>query len=324
MNSILPIFVAGCFWVALALPCRGQALPVAAPAGQPAAAPNAAPPDSNSGDALLHHVLETVDAQPSIAAKVRHRVELLGRPLLGTGIYLQQGRGAKRRVRLDLELHMAGQAAHWRQVSDGENFWLYEELDEVKKLGWVDVSRVARARPKGQASPPAAAALSALGGLPRMLDSIAGSFRFGTVGESRLEDLSVFSIEGQWKQTLLAHFLPEQKEAIEAGKSADLTKLPANFPDRVIIHVGSDDFFPYRIEYWRADSGVGEGADHLGRLILLVEFYEVRLGGAIDAGQFAFERGKLEPLDRTQEFLDKLGLEETVASGAAAKRPPRR
>ena len=149
--------------------------------------------------------------------------------------------------------------------------------------------------------------------------------RFGPVAESRLEDLRVFSIEGQWKPARLAQLLPDQKQAIESGQPVDLTKLAPNLPHRIVVHVGADDFFPYRIEFWRASSADREGksADR-GKQILLVEFYEVRLGAGIDAREFAFDPGKLNPVDRTQEFLDKLGLQDTLATGAGKKRPPRR
>ena len=53
--------------------CR-QAIGNAANANR-ASAPAA---DSISGDALLRRVIAAVDAQPSIAAKVRHKVDLLG------------------------------------------------------------------------------------------------------------------------------------------------------------------------------------------------------------------------------------------------------
>ncbi len=166
-----------------------------------------------------------------------------------------------------------------------------------------------------------------LGGLPKLLSGIESSFQFGTVAESRLEDLPVWTIEGTWNRARLVQILGDQKEAIEAGQPPDLSKLSPNLPDRVVLHVGCDDFFPYRIEYWRAPSksDAKPGADDdVGRLIVLMEMYEVRLGASINPQEFAFKRGTVKPVDRTQEFLDRFSLEDGLPERASQPRRPRR
>jgi hypothetical protein len=326
MNSILPIFACG---IVLAGCCqRAQAqtpLPLGSSPAASGAAPASAAADSHAGDALLRHVIAGLDAQPSIAAKLRHRFDLLGRPMIGSGIYLQQGRGSERMILLDVNLQMTGQTARAQHVCDRNGLWLYEEFGATKNLSWVDVARLGRARPKSQGGSPTADIWLALGGLPKLLGGIEKSFQFGPVMESRLEDLRVWTIEGQWKPARLAQLLPEQKETIEAGKPADLTKLVANLPDRVVLHFGADDFFPYRIEYWRSQpSDAPTKAKDPGKLLVLVELYEVRLGGKIDPLQFVFEHGDMKPTDRTQEFLDKLGLQDSTPQGANQIPPQRR
>src|SRR5262249_20890260 len=82
-------------------PAADQSPPPAAarpPAGtQPARA-------SISGEELMRKVVAAVDAQPSISANVRHKVALLGQEVLGSGVYLQQGRGPARQWRSELKL----------------------------------------------------------------------------------------------------------------------------------------------------------------------------------------------------------------------------
>ena len=102
MNSILPIF-AGVVaaWAAWSLAALGQT-PLPLGTSTTSEAPANPSAESSSGDALLRHVIAAVDSQTSISAKVRHRIDLLGHPLIGSGVYLQQGRGPTRALRYDL------------------------------------------------------------------------------------------------------------------------------------------------------------------------------------------------------------------------------
>jgi hypothetical protein len=258
-----------------------------------------------------------VAAQPSIAAKLRHRVELLGRPILGTGLYLQQGRGAATNFRLEVEFRTKLFASRQWQVCDGAQLWILEELDGAKNLTLVDVARLNRAQPKssGTAVPQG---LGALGGVARLLESLQAAFFFQDVVESRLDDLPVLSIEGTWTLERLVQFLPEQKGVIESGGAVDLAPLAPHLPHRVVLHVGCDDLFPYRVEYWRSMRDKDD-ANSAGReqLLLVIEMYEVQLGARIDPAHFAFRTEKsLRPTDRTEEFMKRLGLEDPPPSEA--------
>ena len=273
--------------------------------------------DSISGDALLRRVLAAADAHPSISAKVRQKVEFNGISLRGTGIYRQQGRGPGRLLRFDLELETTGgQPSTVQQICDGKNLWIFENVTDFKSLSKVDVSRLRAARPKAS-TPTAATTWLGLGGLPALLTNLDAAFRFGPVAESRLGDLPVWTLSGTWDKPKLLDLLPDQKVAIEAGQDVDLTKLPANLPDRVVLHVGCDDFFPYRLEYWRLERSSKDGKvpDH-DRMLVVMEFYEVQLGGAIDPREFVFRPSELQPVDRTQAFMEKLGLQEVAPAGA--------
>jgi hypothetical protein len=323
MNSILPIFACGLVLAAWSSTSQAQTPLPLRNAPTPQGGTETA--DSNSGDALLHHAIAAIDAQPSIAAKVRHRIDVLGRPLIGSGIYLQQGRGAGRMLRFDLNLQMSQQSGSLQQVCDGSNLWMSEDLGTHKELSWVDMARLARAKPKSPGAAPPANMWLALGGLSKLLGGIESSFHCGPVAENQLEDLRVWTVEAQWKPARLIQLLPEQKEAIETGKSVNLAKLAPNLPDLVVLHFGCDDFFPYRIEFWRSSNTASDTkANDRGKLLVLVELYEVRLGAPIDPQQFTLARGELKPIDRTPEFLDRLGLEDKLPSGANQKQPPRR
>jgi hypothetical protein len=195
-------------------------------------------------------------------------------------------------------------------VCDGTHLWIVEELEGNRTLAVVDMARLHRAQPRSQVPQPQP--LVAIAGVPKLLAGLQDNFRFTRVVESRLDDLSVWSIEGRWEPGRLAQLLPDQRERISSGADVDLSPLAPNLPHRVMLHVGSDDLFPYRLEYWRSERAVDD-APSGGRemLMAVMEFYEVQLGGSLDPALFMFRAEKnAAPIDRTQEFLDRLGLED--------------
>ncbi len=287
------------------------------------------PRDSISGDALLRRVLAAVDAQHSLAARLRYQVNLMGRSTVGAGIYLQQGRGAERLLRFELTLDTPPITSRVLHVANGTDLWVVEELAGENKLSRIDMTRLRNARPKSPGGVVDPNGWLALGGLTRLLGNLEAAFRFGTVRESRLDDVRVWTLVGQWEPGRLGDLLPDQKEAIEAGTLVDYGKLPQRLPTAVVLHVGCDDYLPYRIEYWRnaepRAGGLIGGRDALGQLQVVMELYEVRIGSPIDPAQFAFQPPEgTKPLDRTAEFLNRLGLEEAPTAGARRPTAPRR
>ena len=150
MKASLPILTAFAIW-SLTSSSAGQAVGLRNPLGTPAtvatAPPGTPPPAVLSGDAMLQRVLATVDAERSIAAKLRIKIDMIGPTQFGTGIYLQQGRGPQRLIRFDLKLQGDGKALSVQEVSNGINFWVYEELGNDRTLRPRRPEPPARARP---------------------------------------------------------------------------------------------------------------------------------------------------------------------------------
>ena len=329
MKAILPIFAC---WLATTLagwPAAQAQLPTAPNVRGPtvAAKPSPAPrPIGISGDELLRRVLAAVDAQSSIVARLRYQVELLGRRAIGAGVYMQQGSGPARQFRLELNLEAAVLTSRLRHICDGSTLWIVEELPAETKLARVDVARLRRAQPKSLGDLPTVHDWLVLGGLSKMLHGLDGGFEFGPVSERRLDDVRVWTLVGQWEQARLVNLLPDQKQAIEAGQPVDFSKLSPQLPTSVVLYVGCDDLFPYRLEYWRsAKAEQDRAAGSRGKLLMVMELYEVKVGSPIDPAQFAFQPpGDSEPLDRTEEFLERLGLEDAAPADAKRASSPRR
>ncbi len=273
----------------------------------------------------MPRVVAALDAQRSISAKVRHKVDLLDHPMFGDGAYWQQGRGGERKLRFELTLQ-ASAPLSTVQLCDGQNFWVYEDFGSRKSLTRIDVERLRRARPKPPVAAPRPNAWVALGGITKLLAELEASFAWGPTSDSLLDDdLRVWTAEGRWKPEKLVDILPDQKEAIRAGGAADLSRMPPSLPDRVVLHVGCDDLFPYRIEYWRAEAGsTGDQPLDRGRMLAVMEFYEVQLGAPIDPRQFVFQPTGVQAVDRTQSYLDQFGLEDVIAPRAVRSTRPRR
>jgi hypothetical protein len=326
MKAILPIFACLLATTAVGLRAAHGQLPTAPTARGPTAERPASPAEDISGDVLLRRVLAAVNAQTSIAARLRYQVQLLGRRTIGSGVYLQQGRGPARQFRLELSLDGVALASRLRHVSDATTVWIAEEYPGDMRLARVDVARLRHAQPKTLGQAPDARDWLLLGGLPKMLDGLDGAFEFKNASESQLDDVRVWTLVGEWEKARLVGLLPNQKENIESGGPVDFGKLSPQLPTSVVLHVGRDDLFPYRLEYWRSEKGDGDRASgSRGKLLVVMELYEVKVGAPIDPAQFVFEPppGR-KPLDRTQEFLERLGLEDTAPAGARRASSPRR
>jgi len=327
MKSILPGFAALTLYLiaAFALAQPGQRPKPIPTAPTPPAAKANGPQAALDPAEVWHKVRSGLEQHSTIQAKIRQRVDLFGHQLLGSGSYLQQGRGAGRLLRLELKIQVAGQITSFEQVCDGNYSWVRQDLGGNPVLSRIDLRRMRRAlgQPTATAVQPTSAWL-ALGGLPKLLDGLDGWFQFTLLEMAQLDRLPVYRLEGQWKPARLPELLPDQKDKIKAGAAPDLGKLGKQLPDRVVLLVGRDDLFPYRIEYWRqppAKKGQPAGES---QLLLAMDLFEVQVGAAIDPRQFVYKPGVQQFTDETAKLLKSLGVEESPAAAKAGPQPIKR
>ena len=155
--------------------------------------------------------------------------------------------------------------------------------------------------------------LPGLGGLPKLLRGLDANFLFTTAERGRYAETpttqrAMWRLQGGWQPAQLPRLLPKQAAAIAEGKPADLRQLPRYLPDRVVLFLGFDDLFPYRIEYRRAVDKKGDSAAaDKGRLLVSIDLDEVTLNAGIDRTRFVYNPGSGEPVDQTGAFLQSLG-----------------
>jgi len=253
--------------------------------------------------------------QKSIVAKVRHRATIYDRELIGSGEYAQ-GPELARLLRYQLRTQVDTHVVEMLQVADGRHLWISTQLKDEPEIERVDIDRVlAAADPKAVAAPAGDPTRQlGLGGLSQLLTAIERDFEFNTVFRSQLGGLAVYGIEGRWKRAALTAFDPvEQKKGKgTAGGQPTSENFRPHVPDRVVLFLGIDDLFPYRIEYRRAlpAQAGGSGTPSAGLVagdpskpLLVLEFFEVQFDVPLEERLFQFTPGTRRWADITEKFL---------------------
>lgn len=281
----------------LCLACWGCCAAVLAQQGQ-------RPP----AEAALQTAIQSLERYETVVAKLRQRTDLFGHQVAGSGRYVQ-GPTRYNLVRLELSLQLGDRASNVLQICDGKQLWMHRDLMGSLHLTCLDAQRVleARARQKGANQRTAVEGLG-LGGLPRLLGELLRSFRFEQMQEANLGSMPVRVVMGQWRPEKLAGLLPSQAAQINAGKTADLTELPRQLPDQVLVYLGRDDLFPYRVEYRRRDVEEGDEKGNAPKTIMVMELYEVQINAQVDPLQFVFNPGTAKYLDVTEAYLSSRGM----------------
>lgn len=289
---------------------------------QTAAQASVAGDGAGDGKALIDRAIFNLESHYSIAAEIRHEVDMFGRQLLGNGHYYEQRAGSRPRVRMELripfgdrlggaEIAPAERTGALVRVCDGRFLWTYERLLNAGKLRRVDLDIVQRAIEQGGGTPEVAGldGLAGAGGLSKILRGLDRSFHFEVAGKTTLLDTPVWRLCGQWRPELLLELLPDQKEAIQRGRGVDLAKLPSHLPTQVVLLLGEEDLFPYRFEYRRRD-GVGpHGATEESREMVTMQLLNVNINAPIEPSLFDYRPGDIEVTDDTDNYLRALGLE---------------
>jgi hypothetical protein len=240
-------------------------------------------------------------------------VELFGKTLAGSGTYLEQRSAYGTMFRLEMRMHLVTGPSSFLQVCDGRYLWKYEKIHDTEQLKRTDLLRLDQALEEqgktkhldGIAWP------HRMGGLPKLLAGLDRTFDFRLVEQTNLHHVKSWRLIGSWKPDLLGALLPGQSETIEAGKLADLRGLPPHLPYYVVLFLGQDDGFPYRIEYRRQDQlrtgAAGEAED---RTLVSILFHEVNLNLHVSADSFVYNPGDLEPVDDTKACIQRATLAE--------------
>ena len=303
---------------------------------------------SGQAEALLDQVAASVDRFDSISARVRQQIDLFDNQILGTGLYFQQGHAQQRLTRMEVRSQSGERATTMLEVCDSRNLWTFHGTPGGSTVSRIDFERVEKAFADAAAARAAqlrdfqvrerlaqpgrnSARIEqiaplpdrpAASGLPKLLDGLRDNFQFERTTPGRLGEMPVWIVEGVWKPARLIAAVPDQKANIEAGRPIELKKLPPQLPERVVIEVGQQDLFPYRIQYLRrAKSGSTANTEsdsswaepmtaHEGyRALVILELFDVHVNVQIDPRQFTFQApAGTQVSEATDGYLKSLNL----------------
>ena len=255
-----------------------------------------------TGQQVIRRVAKRVGDYRTLEAKLRVRTNVLGQPLVGSGVYAQAKSTTGLLLRLELAIQAGGQASSVKQICSGTKLWEQWRIGEQERLHHIDLQRVNRELARNGSTPTAGSmsANLARGGLPKVLSQLDSHFDFNQIPIER-DEISkepMWKLTGRWRPDQLGKSHPD---AVQDGQVMP-DKLPIHLPYEVQVHVGQSDWFPYRITYRRA-------ASESTRLepMVITEFYEVAIDEDIDGKQFIFHQpSNARIADRTDSFLQSL------------------
>ncbi len=243
---------------------------------------------------LMDEVPEQLAGYTSLQANLRQRVNLLGCEMVGAGSYLQ-GDPRRKQTRFEFRLQFEEAVLSWRQFCDGRSLWSAKKgLDGRTKISRVDLRDITP-----QADEPELDSLNwGAGGLPQFMASLRDAFIFTRMEKGWLDEMPAKIVRGRWNPERLAKLLKEELPA--DGEPLDHEMVPEHLPQAIEITLGSDDLFPYRIEFLRMNE--------TGELVATVtmELFEVDYRAELTDAQFEFDPGEVEIRDGTQDFLKVL------------------
>jgi hypothetical protein len=259
---------------------------------------------------LLAKSIEMLEQCPSVSAKTRQSVHLYGKHLVGSGEYLEQKIDGSRRFRVEFKMQIGNELRTLLHVCDGRYLWRCESYKGKGTAERIDLARVARALEGRAETLPADKSLwwTRLGGLSELLRDLRDSFDFISAGEAKLADQTpVTRLEGTWKADRLATLVP--RGGPRPKSASEVTpNLPEHLPDRVVLFLGRDDLFPFRVEYRRrGPQSIIRGPDD-DQVTVAMDLYDVTFNAPRNSSRFVFTPGNLEHSDQTDRFLERLGV----------------
>ncbi|MCC6492506.1 MAG: hypothetical protein IT424_05745 [Pirellulales bacterium] len=273
------------------------------------------------GDRLVAIVLEALENRPNVAASVRQSVRLESQRLSAEGSYWQRSVGNGRRTRWDLTTKVEDHTVYVTQVFDGDVLWTDRRYADARKISRVDVGRIKRELALNVASgggaggrSPGTIELLARGGLAQLVAELRRCFTFAPPRTMRRGDRIVLAVIGAWQPEPLGRLWPT---AASGG-------WPAHLPHHVLLHIDSDDYFPYFIEYRGGDQAelASSMAAHFPARdpLSCIEFIDVRFDAAMDDRLFEFSPGDAGFQDGTGRLIEQLRAPAAVAAEPTAVR----
>ena len=254
---------------------------------------------------MLASSLAMLAQADSFSARLRQKVRVGDRVLVGTGRYVQSGRGEDQRYRFESTLTCDTETFELVEVCDGLFAWTFRHYGtDPPQLERLDVRRVREKLGQLQAPEPVTAS-PYLGGLQRSFGSLRQWFRFVSAEPAEIDGLPVWVVEGRWNPDWLHVILPDVSAAARRPGGITPADLPDGVPWSVRIVVGKSDLLVRRVE-WLAIPGTRPVGERPVEPIAVLDLFDIQVDGPIDAAAFFYQPATTGLIDLTEEHLKRL------------------
>ncbi len=237
-----------------------------------------------------------------IASRVRQKISMFGKELVGVGSYCHAGKGTSK-LKWQMRFASAEAVTNYLQISDGRLLWTSQQVDERIEVNRVDLDpireRIGAVRESDLSNPLLAMEL-AVGGQAELLRSLYHRYDWESAVPAKLDQQPVWLLTGEIRQQPP---IPAARAPIDqAMQSASQTGL---LPERVRLALGRTEQFPFflhRIEYFKKKEADG---NTFWDPITVIEFFEVSAPEALEPELFQYEvRDTVEAIqDDTSKYL---------------------
>ena len=256
--------------------------------------------------------LAVIGRAESLSIKLRQRVRIGDRVLVGAGRYLQAGHGEEQRFRFETTLTCESgafgiepESFEVTEVSDGLFCWLHQRNGpDPPLLHRVDIQRVrGRLTELGGVDPNDTAPY--LGGLQRTLWWVRQWFRFAKAVPGEIDGLPVWVVEGRWPREMLLVMLPQLAAADKRPGGVQPEELPDGVPWIVRLAISQNALVPKRLEFLAIPGTRPASAGPL-EVIMAIEFLELEIDAPVDSTAFYYQPASEELIDLTDATLKML------------------
>jgi outer membrane lipoprotein-sorting protein len=220
-------------------PTAPAPIPGSVQAAQAAAAAANEPP--TEAEKTLDAAAKKLAALTSVSADVAQSVDMLDQKFTIQGRYLK---GPNRRIYLKLTVSGLPDATGvMLQVCDGQTLWDYQQILESQSYRKVEIGQVfERLKSPALDDKVREEVLSRLGfaGPEELLIGLRRSVKFDQQTTETLDGKEVWVLRGEWKDR--SGLLGPNQQPLPLT-----TPLPAYIPSLVIVSIGKDDSWPYKI-----------------------------------------------------------------------------
>jgi hypothetical protein len=270
--------------------------------------------------AVLRTAIQQCSERHHVEANIWFSLRVFGDEYTGEGVYREQCpvilttdgmlRPDRRNTLYRLELNRFKSISSVEPGSamtitfDGTHVWIARSIDGRRTLQRVVRERLARALDTMHLDMSAMPNLGGLSGLLRQIDRFFVFDGFPveviTIG-ARPDEFTAYRIRGRLDETRIQPLL----RMLGITENDAVADLPPHVPKEIVMLIGKEDLFPYRLEYF---------SQVRGRLTPLLElrFENVRYNEDIpfESSRFSYTPGELEfPEDITEDYIDSLRLE---------------